>query len=140
MNATDEVLGSGRLRQFRWHARERQRSVSVTVKPDNLPAFTFTVSGGAAARTRVSPTSLKLAFGRRCCTRMAGSGTLAATTFDEHGNSSHLFEQREEKIGRLLLARVDSSGDLTASVTGSTSCSRAHAAAVGRASNSGWAA
>ena len=115
-NAQDVVLGSGTLR-FNADGTPAAANtvISATVTPENLPAFTFTLNFGGAGtyacltslldNTNSTVTLLKqdgLAF-----------GTLSGTNFDEHGNLEVTYSNGEKKkIGRLVLASFDSSGDL----------------------------
>ena len=116
MNATDVVLGSGKLR-FNADGTPTADNVAIqaTVTPENLPAFTFNLNFGAAGTYAGVTSLLNNANSQVQLLRQDGLqfGTLSGTNFDEHGNLRVTYSNNETKtIGRLVLARFDSSGDL----------------------------
>jgi flagellar hook protein FlgE len=118
-NATDQVLGSGTVR-FNADGTPHADNVpiSVTMTPDGLPSFTFTMNLGAAG-TYAGLTSLLNTTGDTSVqvARQDGLklGTISATEFDERGNLEVTYSNGEKKkIGRLVLASFDSGGDLKA--------------------------
>lgn len=116
INATDVSLASGSLRfNADGSPSADNTAVSVTVSPENLPAFTFTLNFGAAG-SYAGITSL-LSNGTSAVQMLKQDGlqfgTISATNFDEHGNLEITYSNTEKKkIGRLVLASFDSSGDL----------------------------
>jgi flagellar hook protein FlgE len=116
-NSTTPILGSGILLfNADGTPAASNTAIQVTVTPDNLPAFTFSLNFGAAG-SFVGVTSLQnnndslvqvlrengLAF-----------GTLDKTEFDERGNLRITYTNGETKtIGRLVLASFDSGSDLS---------------------------
>jgi flagellar hook protein FlgE len=117
LNATDVALGSGSLRfNADGTPAADNTAISATVTPDNLPAFTFTVSFGAAGSYAGVTSLTNNANSQVQLLRQDGLqfGTITSTNFDEHGNLEITYSNSEKKkIGRLVLASFDSSGDLS---------------------------
>lgn len=116
-NATDVVVGSGAL-VFNADGTPAadNASISVTVTPQNLPPFTFALNCGAAGTYAGLTSLLNNATSSVQLLKQDGLqfGTLSATNFDERGNLEVTYSNSEKKkIGRLVLARFDSSGDLS---------------------------
>jgi len=116
-NATNQVLGSGTLRfNADGTPAADNTDIQVTVTPDSLPAFTFALNFGKAGSYVGVTSLLNNATSQVQLLRQDGLqfGTLSGTNFDEHGNLRVTYSNGETKtIGRLVLARFDSSGDLT---------------------------
>jgi len=116
-NAANATLGTGSLR-FNADGTPSADNVAITatVTPENLPAFTFTVNPGAAGSyagltSLLSNTSSQVQMLRQDGLTL---GTISGTNFDEHGNLEITYSNSEKKkIGRLVLASFDSSGDLS---------------------------
>jgi flagellar hook protein FlgE len=90
--------------------------INVTVTPEGLPAFTFALNFGTAGSYAGVTSLLSNTNSQVQLLRQDGLafGTLTATNFDERGNLEVTYSNGEKKkIGRLVLARFDSSGDLT---------------------------
>lgn len=117
-NALDVVIGSGTL-VFNADGTPSADNapIPVTVTPENLPAFTFTLNMGEAGKYSGVTSLLNNTNSQVQLLRQDGKqfGTLTATNFDERGNLEVTYSNGEKKkIGRLVLARFDSSGDLSA--------------------------
>lgn len=114
----DLVLGSGTLRfNADGTPAAGNEPVSATVSPADLPPFTFRLTMGAAGTYSGVTSLLNNTNSSLQVLRQDGRplGTLTASTFDERGNLEVTYSNGErQKIGRLVLARFDSSGDLTA--------------------------
>jgi flagellar hook protein FlgE len=90
--------------------------ITATVTPKGLPEFTFKLNFGEAASYSGVTSLLSNATSSVQVLDQDGleMGTLAGMTFDERGNLEVTYSNEEKmKIGRLVLARFDSSGDLT---------------------------
>jgi flagellar hook protein FlgE len=116
-NATDVVLGSGVL-VFNADGTPSADNapISVTVTPENLPPFTFSLNPGAAGTYAGLTSLLNNATSTVQLLKQDGLqfGTISATNFDERGNLEVTYSNGEKKkIGRLVLASFDSSGDLS---------------------------
>ncbi len=91
-------------------------AITVTVTPEGLPAFTFTLSFGTAgtyggATSLVNNGNSALSLLKKDGRALGIAGTYL---FDERGNLEITYTNTEkQKIGRLVLARVDSGADLT---------------------------
>jgi flagellar hook protein FlgE len=117
-NALDVVVGSGTL-VFNADGTPAADNapIAVTVTPENLSPFTFTLNMGEAGKYAGVTSLLNNATSQVQLLRQDGKqfGTLTATNFDERGNLEVTYSNGEKKkIGRLVLARFDSSGDLSA--------------------------
>jgi flagellar hook protein FlgE len=115
-SATDAVLGTGTLRfNADGTPSADNATISATVTPDGLPAFTFALDFGAAGSfagvsSLVNNTNSQISLSRQDGLQF---GTLSATNFDERGNLEVTYSNGEKrKIGRLVLASFDSGGDL----------------------------
>jgi flagellar hook protein FlgE len=116
LNAQNVPLGSGSLRfNADGTPAADNTAITATVTPDKLPPFTFTLNFGAggsyAGVTSLTNTSNSLVQ----LMKQDGLefGTISSTNFDEHGNLEITYSNSEKKkIGRLVLASFDSSGDL----------------------------
>lgn len=91
-------------------------AISATFTPAGLPAITFAVNFGAAG-TYAGTTSL-INNGNSALSVLdvdgRALGTAGSFLFDERGNLEVTYSNGEkQKIGRLVLARVDSGSDLT---------------------------
>ena len=90
-------------------------AISASMTPEGLSAFTFTLNFGAAGSyagvtSLVDNTNANVQMLKQDGVAM---GTISATTFDERGNLEITYSNGEKKkVGRLVLARFDSSGDL----------------------------
>ena len=117
LNATDVSLGSGSLRfNADGTPSADNTAITATVTPENLPAFTFTMNFGAAGSYAGITSLLNNANSQVQLLKQDGLqfGTITATNFDEHGNLEITYSNAEKKkIGRLVLASFDSSGDLS---------------------------
>jgi flagellar hook protein FlgE len=117
-NATDQVLGTGSLRfNADGTPSADNTAIEVTVTPENLPAFTFTLNPGVSGSYVGLTSLLNNSNSNPQLLRQDGLqfGTISATNFDERGNLRVTYSNGETKtIGRLVLASFDSSGDLTA--------------------------
>lgn len=90
-------------------------AISVTVTPDKLPAFTFTLNTGTAGAFSGVTSVLNTTANGLTVQREDGlaKGDLNATNFDERGNLEITYTNGEKKkIGRLVLASFDSSADV----------------------------
>jgi flagellar hook protein FlgE len=91
-------------------------AINITVKSTDLPEFTFKLDFGeagtyAGVSSLQSNTTSSVQVLKQDGLEM---GTLSGMTFDERGNLEVTYSNQEKKkIGRLVLARFDSSGDLT---------------------------
>lgn len=116
-NATNVVLASGQLRfNADGTPAADNAPINVTVTPDNLPAFTFALNFGAGGSFAGVTSLVSNSNSLVQILRQDGLalGTLTATNFDERGNLEVTYSNGEKKkIGRLILARFDSSGDLS---------------------------
>jgi len=116
-DAKDAVVGSGAL-VFNADGTPSADNapITVTVKPENLPEFTFALNCGASGSFAGVTSLLNNSNSAVQLLRQDGRqfGTLTATNFDERGNLEVTYSNGEkQKIGRLVLARFDSSGDLS---------------------------
>ncbi len=115
-NATDVVVGSGTLKFNADGTPSADNApISVTVKPDNLPEFTFMLNCGATGTYAGLTSLLNNATSSVQLLKQDGLqfGTVSATNFDERGNLEVTYSNGEKKkIGRLVLASFDSNGDL----------------------------
>jgi flagellar hook protein FlgE len=116
-NTADVVVGSGSL-VFNADGTPSADNapISVTVNPEKLPAFTFTLNCGASGTYAGLTSLLNNASSTVQLLKQDGLqfGTLSATNFDERGNLEVTYSNGEKKkIGRLVLASFDSSGDLS---------------------------
>ena len=116
-NSTDPantVLGSGTLLfNADGSPAADNAPINVTVTPEGLPAFTFALNFGAAGSYAGVTSLLSNTNSQVQLLRQDGLafGTLTATNFDERGNLEVTYSNGEKKkIGRLVLARFDSSG------------------------------
>jgi flagellar hook protein FlgE len=116
-DASNKVVGSGTLKfNDDGTPAENSNSIQVTVTPDKLPSFTFALNFGEAGHyAGISSLSTNTVSSVQML-RQDGLalGTLSATNFDERGNLRVSYSNGETKtIGRLVLARFDSGGDLS---------------------------
>jgi flagellar hook protein FlgE len=117
LGTSDAVLGSGTLRfNADGTPAADNAAITVTLEPTGLPAFTFTLNFGAAG-TYAGTTSLTN-NGNSSLSLIRQDGVALGTpqnyAFDERGNLEVTYSNQEKvKIGRLVLARFDSAGDLT---------------------------
>ena len=115
-NTTEPILGSGTLLfNADGTPSAENAAIQVTVTPDNLPAFTFSLNFGtpgsyAGVTSLLNSTNSAVQVLRHDGLQF---GTHAKTEFDERGNVKVTYSNGETKIiGRLVLASFDSSGDL----------------------------
>ncbi len=90
--------------------------ITATVAPKNLPEFAINLNFGEAGSYAGVTSLLSNSTSSVQVLKQDGLelGTLAGMTFDERGNLEVTYSNQEKKkIGRLVLARFDSSGDLT---------------------------
>jgi len=116
-DSDNKVLGSGTL-VFNSDGTpaSANTAITATVKPKNLPEFTFNLNFGEAGSYAGVTSLLSNSTSSVQVLKQDGleMGTLAGMTFDERGNLEVTYSNQEKKkIGRLVLARFDSSGDLT---------------------------
>jgi flagellar hook protein FlgE len=117
LDSDNKVLGSGTL-VFNSDGTpaSTNTAITATVKPKNLPEFTFALNFGEAGSYAGVTSLLSNSTSSVQMLKQDGleMGTLAGMTFDERGNLEVTYSNQEKKkIGRLVLARFDSSGDLT---------------------------
>jgi flagellar hook protein FlgE len=117
LDADNKVLGSGTL-VFNSDGTPSaaNTAITATVKPKDLAEFSFKLNFGEADSYAGVSSLLSNATSSVQVLKQDGLelGTLAAMTFDERGNLEVTYSNQEKKkIGRLVLARFDSSGDLT---------------------------
>lgn len=117
-DSNNVVRGSGTLRfNADGTPAEGNEPIVATIAPTGLEEFSFTLMPGAAGTysgiaSLVSNTTSAVQVLRQNGLEL---GTLTASTFDERGNLEVTYSNGEkQKIGRLVLARFDTSGDLTA--------------------------
>ena len=117
LDSDNNVLGSGTLLfNSDGTPASTNTAISATVKPKNLPEFTFNLNFGEGGSYSGVTSLLSNATSSVQVLKQDGleMGTLAGMTFDERGNLEVTYSNQEKKkIGRLVLARFDSSGDLT---------------------------
>jgi flagellar hook protein FlgE len=117
LDSDNKVLGSGTL-VFNSDGTpaSTNTAINATVKPKNLPEFSFALNFGEAGSYAGVTSLLSNSTSSVQVLKQDGleMGTLAGMTFDERGNLEVTYSNQEKKkIGRLVLARFDSSGDLT---------------------------
>ncbi|HEY6124844.1 MAG TPA: flagellar hook-basal body complex protein [Steroidobacteraceae bacterium] len=117
LNAVDVSLGSGALRFNADGTPSADNSpITATVTPENLPPFTFTLNFGGAGSYGGMTSLLNNPASAPNLLKQDGLqfGTFEGANFDERGNLEATYSNQEKKkIGRLVLASFDSSGDLT---------------------------
>jgi flagellar hook protein FlgE len=117
LDSDNKVLGSGTL-VFNSDGTpaSANTAITATVEPKNLPEFSFNLNFGEAGSYAGVTSLLSNSTSSVQVLKQDGleMGTLAGMTFDERGNLEVTYSNQEKKkIGRLVLARFDSSGDLT---------------------------
>jgi flagellar hook protein FlgE len=117
LDSDNKVLGSGTL-VFNSDGTpaSANTAITATVEPKNLPEFSFSLNFGDAGSYAGVTSLLSNSTSSVQVLKQDGleMGTLAGMTFDERGNLEVTYSNQEKKkIGRLVLARFDSSGDLT---------------------------
>jgi flagellar hook protein FlgE len=121
LDAENKVLGTGTY-MFDADGTPAADNEAITAKltPKDLPEFSFKLNVGesgsyAGISSLVNNTTSSVQVLKQDGVEL---GTLSAMTFDERGNLEVTYSNQEKKkIGRLVLARFDSNGDL-ASVGG----------------------
>jgi flagellar hook protein FlgE len=113
---TNKVLGTGKLLFNEDGTPSADNTpISVTMTPDKLPAFTFTLNAGTSGSYAGLTSLLSNANSLVQLSHQDGLalGTMGPVNFDEHGNLEVTYSNGEKKkIGRLVLARFDSNEDL----------------------------
>ena len=117
MDADNEIVSNGTL-VFNADGTPSADNapLSVTITPDGLSPFTFALDFGAGGTYAGVTSLLSNTTSAVQMLKQDGLefGTLAGMTFDERGNLEVTYSNQEKlKIGRLVLARFDSSGDLS---------------------------
>ena len=113
---TNKVLGTGKLLFNDDGTPSADNTpITVTVTPDKLPAFTFTLNVGTSGSYSGLTSLLSNSNSLVQLSHQDGLalGTMGPVNFDEHGNLEITYSNGEKKkIGRLVLARFDSNEDL----------------------------
>lgn len=117
LDENNQVVGSGALKfSSDGTPSADNETVNATIKPKDLPEFTFKLNFGEAGSYAGVTSLLTNTTSSVQVLKQDGleMGTLAGMTFDERGNLEVTYSNQEKKkIGRLVLARFDSSGDLS---------------------------
>ena len=116
LDKNNQTIGSGTLRFNADGTPSAENTpITVTVSPENLPAFTFTLNFGAAGTYGGVTSLVNNGTSSLGVLKIDGRalGTAGTYLFDERGNLEITYTNGEkQKIGRLVLARVDSAADL----------------------------
>jgi flagellar hook protein FlgE len=118
VDENNQVVGSGNL-LFNADGTPAASNavITATVKPTSLAEFTFNLNFGEAGTFSGLTSLLGNTNNTVSVLKQDGHdiGTIGAMLFDERGNLEITYSNQEKlKIGRLVLARFDAVGDLTA--------------------------